>query len=463
VAGLAVLLHAGLLVRFHHAPGFGGWLGLLVSGALAWLAQPLLLPLFVPLWLIYYLSVGAKHPALTWHLALLAGLAGAVAVNLFWLIDWVCFWWLRSPLPQATTLLSHRTLQTVWNAPIWGDEADRILAMILLGSALIGACLWNQTRQRAAARLVGLGAGGLLVLALLGVVAEPLGRMGASALLPLALFFAALPAAHAWVQAQRWLLARAGAGWVLAGEACLVGGLAFVGRHELPALAERLQKAEPLVVGLGPAREAVVDKLIQYTGPEARILWECVPMPKEAPHWSALLPSLTGRVFVGGLDPEAIIEHSGIGIVDQCLHGRHISTWSATALEEYCRIYNIGWVACWSPAVAQRLQNWSRAELVCELEGDSPGLLFAVKHHVPSYTLKGQARLIHADSHHITLADVVPENGDVVLSFHYQRGMRALPSRVQVDCLQDVGDPIGFLRLRVAGPVARVTLTWDDR
>jgi hypothetical protein len=463
VAGLAVLLHAGLLVRFHQAPGFFCWFGLLVSGALAWLGQPLLLPLFVPLWLLYYLTVGAKHPALTWHLALVGSLAGSVAMNLFWLIDWVNFWWLRSPLPHATSLLPHRTLQTLWNAPIWGGCADRMLAALLLASAVAGAWRLNQTRQRPAARLLGLGAGGLLTLALLGVVAEPLGRMGASTLLPLALFFAALPAAHAWVQVHRWAFARLGTRWVLAGEMCLVGGLIFLAQEYVPAVVERFRAAEPLVIGLGPEREAVVEKLIRYTGPEARILWECVPLPKEAPHWAALLPLLTERVFIGGLDPEAAIEHAGIGIIDQSLNGRHISAWSTAMLEDYCRLYNIGWVACWSPAVAKRMQQWPGAELVCELEGDGPGLLFAVKHHVPSYTLKGQARLVHADSHHITLADVVPENGEVVLSLHFQRGMRALPSRVQLDCYQDPYDPIGFLRLKVAGPVARVTLTWDDR
>jgi hypothetical protein len=463
VAGLAVVLHAGLLVRFHHAPGFGCWFGLVISGALAWLGQPLLLPLFVPLWLIYYLTVGAKHCALTWHLALVGGVIGSVVLNLFWLIDWVTFWWLRSPLPQATALLPHRTLQTLWDAPIWGGPADRILAAVLLGSAVVGVWLWNQTRQRPAARLLGLAAGGFLTLALLGVVAEPLGRMGTHALLPLALFFAALPAAHAWVQTHRWALAHLGAPGVLMAEILLLGGMVFLSREYLPATLERCRTARPFVIGLGPEREAVVDKLIQYTGADARILWECVPAPKGATQWSALLPVLTERVFIGGLDSEAVIEHGAVGIIDQSLTGRHISTWSTSMLEEYCRLYNIGWIACWSPPVAKRLKHWPHAELICTLENDGPGYLFAVKQHVPSYTLKGQARLVHADSHHISLADVVPENGEVVLSLHHQRGMRALPSRVQVERQDDPYDPIGFLRLRVAAPVARVTLTWDNR
>ena len=63
-----------------------------------------------------------------------------------------------------------------------------------------------------------------------------------------------------------------------------------------------------------------------------------------------------------------------------------------------------------------------------------------------------------ADSHHITLEDVVPENGCVVLSLHYQPGMRAAPNRVKIEPETDPNDPVSLVRLRVDGNVARVTL-----
>jgi hypothetical protein len=109
------------------------------------------------------------------------------------------------------------------------------------------------------------------------------------------------------------------------------------------------------------------------------------------------------------------------------------------------------------------MHRWQGAKLVSSLTENGQGALFAVQAHVPSYTLKGQAQVVHADSHHITLSDLVPDNGVIVLSLHYQTGMRALPSRVRVERETDPVDPAGFLRLRVSGPVARVTLTWDDR
>ena len=82
----------------------------------------------------------------------------------------------------------------------------------------------------------------------------------------------------------------------------------------------------------------------------------------------------------------------------------------------------------------------------------------------PDDLLKGQATLLHADAQHITLGDVIPdEDGVVVLSLHWQAGLRAAPGRVQVEREPDGHDPIGFVRLRTDSPAARVTLTWEHR
>ena len=205
LASLAVLGHLGFLVRFDRDPGLRAWVGLLVTGGLGLLAQPMLFPIVLPLLLIYYLTAGVRHQ-LTWHLALFAAEAVAVGLNSFWLADWFSYWWLRSPFPSASDLLPHRTLGAFWNAPLWGGPGHRLLALIVFGSALVGITILNETRQRAAARLLGLGAFALLALALLGISWEPLGQFGTSIFLSPALWFAAIPAAHAWV----WVVTRMG-------------------------------------------------------------------------------------------------------------------------------------------------------------------------------------------------------------------------------------------------------------
>jgi hypothetical protein len=465
LAALAALAHAGLLLQFCRAASVDCWVGLLLTGCLGWYSHPLLYFVLSPLFLVYYVTVGTRHRHLPWHVALLATQAGALAINSFWLVDWVTYWWIRSPLRHSPVTLQHRTLHTIWDAPVWGGPADRALAVVILGSALLGVVLFHFGRQRAAARVLGLGAWGLWLLAVLGVSWEPLGRVGTHGLMVPALWFAAVPAAHAWVQVYRALGYLSGSALraaVLA--AVLLAGLGMALRDEVLTFVDRCSATTPLVIGLGPERAALKDSLLNYTTPDARILWEDRPTSRETPQWSVLLPHLTGRSFIGGLDAEADIEYTSLGLADHSLAGQPIDTWSAADLDAYCRRYNVGWVVCWSPAAVTRFRTWPAAREIAPVSDQGTGYLFAVGGQPHSFARKGQARLVHADCHHITFADVVPEAGKVLLSLHYQTGMRATPGRVQIEREEDATDSIPFIRLNISGgPVARVTLTWEDR
>jgi hypothetical protein len=468
MAGLAALLLFGSLIQFHRLSSVRAWLGLVLSGCLGWLANPLFFAALIPLVLLYYLSVGARHDALGWHAALIAGLLAGVAVNSFWLIDWVKYWWIRVPQEIGDSILPHRTFQTIWNAPLWGDAIDRSLAVGLFGLAFAGVVFLNQDKQRPAARLLGLGYLGFLALTILGIASESLGRLGTARLLVPALWLAVVPAAHALAVALRWLGRHLGSPWC---PAALVAGLLVTGCLVAPdlrdTLADRFSHTVPLAIGLGSERAQVVRTLISSTGPEARILWEDCPDAAGAQcgqRWTCLLALTTGRSFLGGLDPEVGIEHSHAGLVDQKLAGMPIVTWTPEQLEGFCKRYNVGWIVCWSSQAQQRIAAWSLAESPpIPLAGNPAGCLFKIKRS-PSFATAGQARLIQADCRHITLADLVPDkDGKVVLCFHHQAGLQASPSRVQVERETDPFDPIPFIRLRVSGPVARVTLTWEGR
>jgi hypothetical protein len=464
LAALAALAQAGLLVRFDRAPGFAAWLGILAAGCLGWFAHPLYFALTLPLVLIYYLSVGARHRLAAWHLALWTALLGGLAVNLFWLTDWVAYWWIRSPLSGGEGILRHRTLQTVWDATLWGEPVDRALAATLFASALAGVWWLNQNHQRPAARILGLSAAGLWLLCVLGITWEPLGRVGTEQLLVPALWCTALPAAQAGVQGFR-LLGRWVGGPGRAVAICCLAALTGVllAPNDARTLLKRCRGTTPLEVGLGAEREALIETLKGRTSAEARILWEDRAGPRTTSRWTALLPLLSGRSFLGGLDVEGGIEHSYARLAEQKLAGRHLSEWSDAALDDFCWRYNVGWVVCWSPAAVARFNAWPGASLTAQVHDEGTGYLFTVLRQPRSFALKGQAQLVHADCHHITLADVIPEDGAVVLSLHYQKGLRASPSRVQVEPYEDTKDPIRFIRLRVSGPVARVILTWEDR
>jgi hypothetical protein len=462
LAALAVLAHVGLLVRFDRAPGLLSWLGLVLTGCLGWFAHPVLFPMLLPLLLVYYLTTGARHKLLSWHVPLgLAELAG-LAVNAYWLADWVRAWWLRAPLPNNENMLAHRTFATLWMAPQWGALTDRLVGAVLLGSAAVGVAVLNQTQHRVSARLLGLGTGGLWLLAILGIAWEPVGRLGTCDLMVPALWFAALPAAYAWVQAFRLLVwALRSPAWATVAACALLGGLGYAGSDLLAAVGRQCEDTPRLTLGLNPEREALVQALRQYTTPEARILWEDRRARADCSRWTVLLPLLTGRSFVGGLTPYGEIEHARAGLVDQELREKHLSLWSDAELEAYCRRYNIGWVVCRTSVSAARFRAWGGAVETATFADDGPVTLFTIANAPRSFALKGRATVVQMDSRTITLADVVPQDGEVVLSLHYQRGLRAVPERVQLDGEPDADDLIPFLRLRVERPVARVTISWQ--
>jgi hypothetical protein len=461
MGALSAVAFVGILVGFHRAPGVRCWSALLIIGALAWLANPFLCVLLFPLLLVYYISAGPRH-AFAWHVALLANLAAAPLLNSFWLTGWLRSWWLRVPLQLEGVTLTHRTFHAIWRSALWGECSDKAVEIAVMGAAVLGIVMLNQCRQRPAARLLGLGAGGLLLLAVAGMAWPSLGRLGTSSLAGTAYWFAIPPAAYALVRVGGLVAHWTGAPWrsaVLCSGIVLAAG--FGGHRLVAPLAKRCRGAAPLAVGLGPAREALVETLRAQTTPEARILWEDRAGPPEASRWAALLPLLIERPLVGGFGSDVCIEHAYPSLVDQHLAGRPIGSWSDVELEQFCRRYNLGWAVCWSEAAVARFKAWGGAKPTTRvMDGNSSGWLFTLQPR--SFLLKGQGRWLHADGHRIALTDVVPEGGVVVLSLHYQAGLQVSPGRVKIEREPDPHDPIPLIRLRVPAPVSHLTLTWTD-
>jgi hypothetical protein len=461
LAGLAALLQAGLLVRYHRFPTLAAWLALLFASCLGWFGEPLLFALVLPLLLIYYLSVGARH-RLIWHIGLFAGAAGGILANGYWMIDWLSCWWVRAPLRAETPLLSHHTFHTFWAAPLWGSEADRLLAASLIGLGMVGIWILNETQQRPAARLLGFGALGFLGLAIAGGGCEALADLGTTRFLVPGLWLVSLPAAvtcTGMLHYSKRLLGKAWAvGLVWAAVAALLG---FFGRQTVAAIGQRCLVSTPLHIGFSPEDQAAVNWIDQNTTGDARILWEDDVEDRTGSFWTPLLPLMTGRAFVGGLDPATCIEHMFASLSSHKLADRPLDSWTDRQLREFCRHYHIGWIICRSPAATARFGAWKDASAIRAPTGGVPFTLFSVP--ASSFAIKGQARLVEANEDHITLADVVPQDGVVVISMHYQAGFHVSPSRVQIEREPDPRDPISFLRLRLSAPVARLTLTWPGR
>ena len=160
------------------------------------------------------------------------------------------------------------------------------------------------------------------------------------------------------------------------------------------------------------------------------------------------------------LDALAGALHQRIEVDDGILGDKPVAECDDARLWQFIERYNVGWVVCWTPESIQRFRSLPMARPIAELKDGQAGVLFALERK-PCYLLKGRAKWVQADAERIALADVEPENGEVVLSAHYQTNLRVSPAVVHSERDLDLDDPIPLIRLRVPGPVARLSIVWE--
>ena len=410
--------------------------------------------------LAYYLIFAPRHgPA--WHLGLAGITFAGIAPNAWWLVDWGKYWWLRQPPNPENLPLPG--LGRVLGSPL---EYPPLLSCLPAGSLLVvagiaGAVLLWRSGDRVSAGLAAFSSAlALLVARIAGAwpamppdVPERIIVQAAAFLVPATAYGvwrvlarARLPVA-ATIVAVVWLLF---AGWA-------------DGRTRPLARAARVD-AEPLLIGLTDDQHALLTVLRDQTTPEARILWDEIAENRPGWNWSALLPMLTGRDFLGGLDPDSGVEHSYCALCSRQLTGRMLADWSDGDLEVVLPLVQrrLG-----GGAVPQRSSagGVSRAKPVASLtEGGLPVVVYALD-RPRSFVLGGSAKWESADARRVTLSNVVPNaDGEVQLSLHNLEGLRVFPSYVRVEPMPDPTgrDPVHHVRLRLPGPVPRVTLVWEN-
>jgi hypothetical protein len=469
LAGHAVLVYVAWLSRYHWEPGVTAWLILAVASAVGWFGHPVIWLGLAPVLGLYYLAVAPRH-GLAWHLGLFGVTFFGLAPNIWWLLDWGKFWWLRQP-----------SVDDIAPLPTWGAVLDswaghaKLLGPAPFGWPVVAAgligCVWlaRLEKHRSGPLLLILTGCWAFFVARLGAVWSPLTNGEADRAAPLVVGLAVLPAAG-WVTiwCKRTGLTRV---VVLA----LVGGVVALGwgGHWAAAVRQYLGvRNEPLAVGLTRDQADLVRGLMERTTPEARILFEESPTGEPGWNWTALLPWLTNRAYIGGLDPDAKFEHAFCRLRGDTLNGRRLVDWSDAELEEFCRRYNVGWVVTRSQAARDRWQRTLFAREVRQYRDGGDVRLFELN-RPRSFVLTGQATLQQADRRKIVLTDVVPADAPnpdggpvptkvVVLSLHHQAGLRASPGVLVVERDPDPYDPIPMVRLRVTGPLSRVVLSWEN-
>jgi hypothetical protein len=450
LAGLMALVFVGGLIRYAVDPGPVSWAVCAAALAAGWYAQPVVWLGVLPVGAAYYLVVAPRH-GLAWHLGLIGMAAAGLVPNLWWLSDWVRFWWLRqssadhlAPLPDWNTLLGPP------------NDYVTLLGWLVPAVGLLGLIGMVRAGARVASWTLAFAVLVVLFVTRLGTTWPALQLAAADRAAPLAAAVFILPAA--WLAARWWERTTPGRLMVWA----VVGVPALLGWTNTPLTDAFDLNLSPLPLGLSEEREELVAALKRSTDADARILIEEADTNQPGWNWTALLPVLTERAYLGGLDPGACVEHSFCGLRAGRLNGRPFAEWTPHERADFARRYNVGWVLCRSPEAIDWWRHDTTAKEVGRFRDGGEVVLFALN-RPKSFVLTGSAIVERADRSKVILTDVVPnEAGEVVLSLHYQRGLRATPTVVLVEGDKDLFDPIPMMKLRLPGPVSRITLSWEN-
>jgi hypothetical protein len=469
----AFVFFIGSLAGYHRKPG--PFSGVMVSTAftMEWFVSPVVACASMPLFLFYYLRTGMRHGGI-WHLGLLLAPISAALINLGLFTAWKDHWWIQVSLMEEKAFGPGAFISRIASDDRWGGNGGIMIGAMLISLGLIGSQVMAWSGRRLAGRLSGSALVGAVVFYAI-VKAFHVAEMIDSVANPLSLMLiACFPAGMALMphfsgeHRRKWtgpilLVGPLGKWAVPFVTTALMLSIGLIDWGIMRDVGIQLIMPKPLECALPKWVEPVIKQFMAGDAPYGRVLWEDRSTDRQS-GWTVFMPIITSRDWIGGLSRNAPIEHLQASLRDAKLAGRVVSDWSDSELLGYIKAYRLGFVVA---RTSESITRWNRladARKILTIEPENDGGPCAV-FKLPGedgLAILGQARVLEMSSGKITLADVVPDKGTVVLSLHYQKGLKTRPARVKVERELDSRDPIPLLRLRLDEPVSRLEIEWHS-
>ena len=192
------------------------------------------------------------------------------------------------------------------------------------------------------------------------------------------------------------------------------------------------------------AQREVIDFLDQQTSDDHRILIEAIFLaPSFGYRYATLARIKTGRQFVGGPAEDNQIVANKITFSEGYLAGKPIGDYGPGELARFVATYNVGWAFA---RMKQSIAAFDRLPGLFENVGTA-GVYRVYRVRNPGgYFQKGTGTVQRADVDRIVLSSLVPDEGQIVLRYHFAEGMQTEPA-VRIDGNPVDGDPQAFIRL----------------
>jgi len=471
LAPSCIVMFTGALVGYHLralpacgvAICFSYWMLWSTSVGSALLATAILL--------YFYLRAGLRHES-WWHFGLVSSLVLALAGNLDLFLAWRNHWWIQATNLDENALGSGTAFMRLAGDTRWGGASGFSAGLLMFVAGIVGDQCLIWTGRRLAGRLIATATVILTVmfalaksvnfLAQLDIVANPVSIMLISCIGVGSCLGVGFRDIRRW-SGPKWFLEFPGRhvpSTIFFGVLLSIFLLnpSFVRNLSLNCLGSTWRFDGPPLWA-----KTITEKLAEYPAGKGRVLWEDLTSDISN-GWPVLLPQKLDRGLIGGLSPFVRIEHQQAALREGKLAGRTVLEWTDSELAAFVKAYRINIVVARNKDSISRWTSYFEATLASQgtiEETQGKWVIFSLPDQT-GLAIVGNAKVVQMGSDKVTLADVVPENGSVVLSLHYQRGMKVRPGRVKVERELDSHDPIPLIRLKSDEPVSRLELEWDD-
>jgi len=434
------------------------WRGLQLAGCFSIMVMMHILAvvhLFIPM-LILYLHA-ARRLRLGAQVMLFAALCTGIVVNSFWLVPVIEFIHDKTTRPEnyeftlqiknvleplKVYVLQRRSIDHC--APILNNTFFETV-LLLFGGA--GLYRWRTERRRAFLRAFAAGSLFIFAVAYYGshtAFFSPLQPERYT--IPLSLLLL-VPASFAFFHAVRILLRTFSRRALLFGSALvfvvifqpIIRPFGIFYKYKL----YRLQTETPQEI------KTLISMLRETTTRDGRILIEdseSVGKQREAfygGHFPAIFPEFLKREYLCGPRPLYPVKHSYASFTNGVLFERDIASYSRAELEEMFALFNVKWIVSWSDRAQEFFSRFP--DYITQMGTVDKFTLYIVNRN-PSFFIKGSG-IISSDYNRIELREVTPEDGEIVISYHWMKKLRAVPSGT-IERVFLGGDPVGFIKVK---------------
>jgi hypothetical protein len=194
----------------------------------------------------------------------------------------------------------------------------------------------------------------------------------------------------------------------------------------------------------------LVSFLKNNTNNEGRILIEDSEYSKESyiheyfgGHFPALFPEYLKREYLCGPRPMYPIQHAYASFTRGVLFEKKLATYTAEELRRMFDTYNVRWIVCWYGESKKFFERFP--DYIIKIGNVDKFIIYEVKRR-PSFFIKGEGT-VNSDYNRLELKDIVPEDNELIISYHWMENFKAQPE-VAIEKVLMAGDPIGFIKIK---------------